>query len=149
MSDQLSVETPDTEEIDAIDTPAEEIEEIETPPGVDEDAIRRMHAVARLLDDGFELPVVDIRIGLDPVVGLLPVAGDSVTAAIGLYIVVESARQGVSYTTIARMLLNIAADLGIGSIPVVGDLFDVVFRSNRRNLNLALEDLGATLNVDN
>lgn len=128
MSQQVPVETP--------------AEGTATPSRVDEAAIERMHAVVRLLDDGFELPVLGVRVGLDPILGVLPIAGDSVAAAIGLYIVAESARLGVSYGTIARQLLNIAVDLSIGSIPAVGDAFDLAFRSNRRNLNLALEDLG-------
>lgn len=128
MSQQVPVETP--------------AEGTATPSRVDEAAIERMHAVVRLLDDGFELPVLGVRVGLDPILGVLPIAGDSVAAAIGLYIVAESARLGVSYGTIARQLLNIAVDLCIGSIPAVGDVFDLAFRSNRRNLNLALEDLG-------
>lgn len=147
MSEQRSAQTPD-EEFDAIDMPSEEIEEIGTPEGVDEAAIHRMHAVARLLDDGFEIPVVGIRVGIDPILGVLPVAGDTATAVVGLYIVAESARQGVSYWTIARMLLNILVDAAIGSIPIVGDVFDVFFRAHRRNLNLALEDLGASLELD-
>lgn len=132
-----------------IETPSEEIEELDAPRKVDEAAIERMHAVARLLDDGFEIPVVNIRIGLDPILGILPIAGDGITAVIGLYIVVESARLGVSYTTLARQLLNVAIDLGIGSIPVVGDIFDLAFRSNRRNLNLALADLGVDMGLEN
>ncbi|PSP96910.1 DUF4112 domain-containing protein [Halobacteriales archaeon QS_4_70_19] len=107
-----------------------------------------MHAVASLLDDGFKIPVLDYRIGLDPILGVLPIAGDSITAVVGLYIVGESARLGVSYGTIARQLLNIAVDLGIGSVPVLGDVFDLAFRSNRRNVNLALEDLGAEMELE-
>ena len=131
-----------------VETPSEEIEELDAPRDVDEAAIERMHAVASLLDDGFKIPVLDYRIGLDPILGVLPIAGDSITAVIGLYIVGESARLGVSYGTIARQLLNIAVDLGIGSVPVLGDVFDLAFRSNRRNVNLALEDLGAEMELE-
>lgn len=134
MSQQVPVETP--------------AEGLATPNRVDEAAIERMHAVVRLLDDGFELPVLGVRVGLDPILGVLPIAGDSVATVIGLYIVAESARLGVSYGTIARQLLNIAVDLCIGSIPAVGDVFDLTFRSNRRNLNLALEDLGVDMELE-
>ena len=134
MSQQVPVETP-------AEGPA-------TPNRVDEAAIERMHAVVRLLDDGFELPVLGVRVGLDPILGVLPIAGDSVATVIGLYIVAESARLGVSYGTIARQLLNIAVDLCIGSIPAVGDVFDLTFRSNRRNLYLALEDLGVDMELE-
>ncbi|WP_254830438.1 DUF4112 domain-containing protein [Haloglomus salinum] len=130
------------------DVSQDAIAEVDAATDIDEAAIRRMHAVAQLLDDGIRLPVVGVRIGLDPILGVLPVAGDTAMAVVGLYIVVESARQGVSYWTIARMLLNILVDAAIGSVPVVGDLFDVAFRAHRRNLNLALSDLDVTLAIE-
>lgn len=111
---------------------------------VDRAAVDRMDSVVRLLDDGYELPVVGIRVGLDPLLGLLPVVGDAVPAVAGLYIVLEAARLGVSKFVLARMCMNIAVDWAAGSVPVVGDLFDVVFRSHRRNLDLALADLGVS-----
>lgn len=130
------------------DVSQDAIAEVDAATDIDEAAIRRMHAVAQLLDDGIRLPVVGVRIGLDPILGVLPVAGDTAMAVVGLYIVVESARQGVSYWTIARMLLNVLVDAAIGSVPVVGDLFDVAFRAHRRNLNLALSDLDVTLALE-
>jgi hypothetical protein len=130
------------------DVSQDAIAEVDAATDIDEAAIRRMHAVAQLLDDGIRLPVVGVRIGLDPILGVLPVAGDTAMAVVGLYIVAESARQGVSYWTIARMLLNILVDAAIGSVPVVGDLFDVAFRAHRRNLNLALSDLDVTLAIE-
>ncbi len=130
------------------DVSQDAIAEVDAATDIDEAAIRRMHAVAQLLDDGIRLPVVGVRIGLDPILGVLPVAGDTAMAVVGLYIVAESARQGVSYWTIARMLLNVLVDAAIGSVPVVGDLFDVAFRAHRRNLNLALSDLDVTLAIE-
>jgi len=130
------------------DVSRDAIAEVDAATDIDEAAIRRMHAVVRLLDDGIRLPVVGVRVGLDPIVGVLPVAGDTAMAVVGLYIVAESARQGVSFLTIARMLLNILIDATVGSIPVVGDLFDVAFRAHRRNLDLALADLGVTLDLE-
>lgn len=130
------------------DVSQDAIAEVDAATDIDEAAIRRMHAVAQLLDDGIRLPVVGVRIGLDPILGVLPVAGDTAMAVVGLYIVAESARQGVSYWTIARMLLNILVDAAIGSVPVVGDLFDVAFRAHRRNLNLALSDLDVTFAIE-
>jgi hypothetical protein len=130
------------------DVSGDAVTAVDAATDIDEAAIRRMHAVAQLLDDGIRLPVVGVRVGLDPIVGVLPVAGDTAMAVVGLYIVVESARQGVSYWTIARMLLNILVDAAVGSVPIVGDLFDVAFRAHRRNLNLALSDLGVTLDLE-
>lgn len=112
------------------------------PESVNAAALKRMDWVASLLDDGVKLPVVGIRVGLDPLVGLLPVAGDTLTTVVSLYLVVEAARLGVRKRTLARMLLNVGIDFTVGSIPLFGDLFDVVWRANRRNLNLVLDDLG-------
>ncbi|MFB6206529.1 MAG: DUF4112 domain-containing protein [Haloglomus sp.] len=137
MSDELPAETPH----DAVVS-------VDAATDVDAAAVRRMHAVARVLDDGIPLPVVGVRVGLDPILGVLPVAGDSVTALLGCYIVVESARLGVSYWTVARMLLNILLDTAVGSVPLVGDLFDVFFRSHRRNVNLALADLDVSVELE-
>jgi hypothetical protein len=111
------------------------------PQSVDRAAVRRMRFVARVLDDSVRVPGTDFRIGLDPLLGLLPGAGDAVSGALSLYIVVESARLGVSYRTLVRMLAHIAIDVAGGSVPVVGDLFDAVWKANTRNVGLALADL--------
>lgn len=112
------------------------------PADVDAAAVRRMRVAARLLDDAVRVPGTNVRVGLDPLLGLLPVSGDVVGAALSLYVVFESARLGVSRGTLMRMLANVAVDLLAGSVPVLGDAFDVVWRANRRNLDLALSDLG-------
>lgn len=114
------------------------------PAGVDDGAIRRMKFISVLLDDSFRVPGTDYRVGLDPLLGLAPGGGDAVSAGISMYIVVEAARQGVSNRTIMRMLANVLVDTAVGSIPVLGDLFDAVFKANMRNLDLALADLGVS-----
>ncbi|PCR89371.1 DUF4112 domain-containing protein [Natrinema ejinorense] len=111
------------------------------PAGVDEAAIKRMHVVARALDEGVRVPGTGFKIGLDPLVGILPGAGDAAAAAVSLYIVVESARMGVSRSTLVRMLANIGVDAVVGSVPLLGVLFDAVWKANKWNLRLALEDL--------
>ena len=112
------------------------------PDSVDEAAVQRMRFVARLLDDSIRLPGTKFKIGLDPIIGVLPVAGDAVAAALSGYIVLESARLGVSYLTLLRMLANVGVDFAVGSVPVVGDVFDAAWKANVRNLQLALADLG-------
>jgi hypothetical protein len=97
--------------------------------------LRRARLVGDLLDDAVELPVVG-GVGLDAVVGLLPVAGDAVAALCSLYIVLEAYLAGVGRWVLARMLVNVLVDLAVGSVPVVGDAVDVVFRANRRNVAL-------------
>lgn len=111
------------------------------PPSVDRAAVARIRFVARVLDDSVRLPGTEFRVGLDPLLGLLPVAGDAVAGALSLYIVVEAARLGVSPTTLLRMLAYVGVDVAGGSIPVVGDLFDVAWKANTRNLRLVLADL--------
>lgn len=107
-----------------------------------EAAMKRMETVATLLDSGVELPVFGVKIGLDPVLGLLPGAGDLIAGVISLYIVAEAALLGVSTWTLARMLFNLVLDTAVGSVPLLGDAFDVMWRANDRNVRLAKRDLG-------
>jgi hypothetical protein len=104
--------------------------------------LRRAEFVATLLDDVVELPVVG-GVGLDPILGLLPVAGDTVAAGIGLYILLEAFLAGVPNRTLGRMLINVALDWAVGSVPVVGDLFDAWFGAHRRNVDLFRRSLAA------
>ncbi|WP_380674451.1 DUF4112 domain-containing protein [Salinigranum sp. GCM10025319] len=115
---------------------------IDLPPTVDEAAVRRMRFVTRLLDESVRVPGTEFDVGLDPLLSALPGnVGDAVGAGLSLYIVLESARLGVSYTTLLRMLANITVDVAVGSVPIVGVLFDAVWKANVRNLELALEEL--------
>lgn len=113
----------------------------ELPESVDGAAIERMRTVAWVLDESVRVPGTDFRIGLDPVLGVLPGSGDAIGAGFSLYIVLESARLGVTYTTLLRMLANIAIDVAGGLIPVVGGVFDAVWKANKRNVELALREL--------
>lgn len=101
--------------------------------------LARLRRVARLMDSSFGLPGTRFRLGLDSLFGLAPVAGDAASALVSLYIVWEARRLGAPTALIARMLGNVAADTLGGSVPLFGDLFDVAFKSNLRNLAL-LED---------
>jgi hypothetical protein len=109
-----------------------------TAPDTDPDppALRRCRLVARALDDAVRVPGTSFRVGIDPLLGLLPIAGDTVTALASLYVVVEAARLGAPGAVLVRMLLNLALDLVAGSVPVVGDLFDAVWKANSRNVAL-------------
>ena len=102
----------------------------------EEETLERCRTVAAALDDAVPIPGTDRRVGLDSVLGLLPVAGDAVAAAASSYIVLEAARLGAPRSTLARMTFNVALDFGIGSIPILGDLFDAVFKANRKNVEL-------------
>ena len=108
----------------------------ETLVGDEEAALKRMRTVGTLLDDAVRVPGTEFRVGIDPIVGILPVAGDSVMSVISMYIVLEAANLGVPMSTVARMLANIAVDAVIGSIPVLGTLFDAGWKANKRNVKL-------------
>ena len=108
----------------------------DTLVGGEEAALKRMRTVSTLLDDAIRVPGTEFRVGIDPIVGILPVAGDSVMSVISMYIVLEAANLGVPMSTVARMLANIAVDAVIGSIPVLGTLFDAGWKANKRNVKL-------------
>jgi len=105
------------------------------------ETIERLTYLAHLLDDRFRIPGTRHRIGLDGLIGLVPGIGDAVTTAISLYIVLEARRLGLPITKLGRMGLNVGVDALLGAVPLVGDLFDVAWKSNRRNLKLLLEHL--------
>lgn len=101
--------------------------------------LRRLQGIARLMDTAIRIPGTGIRFGADSIFGLIPVVGDAGGALVGLYIVNEARRMGVPTNKLIQMLGNIAADGVVGSIPVAGDLFDLFFKSHRRNLDIILE----------
>lgn len=101
-----------------------------------EASVARIEAVSRLMDDLFLIPGTNVRIGLDAIIGLVPVVGDLISQVISSYIVWEARRLGVSRFTVARMFANTAIDTVVGIVPVAGDAFDVMFRANRKNLAL-------------
>ena len=98
--------------------------------------IARLRAVSFWLDEAFEVPGTNHRIGLDPLLGLLPVVGDAPTTAVSAYVVAEAVALGVPRETLARMLATLALDATVGSIPVIGTLFDAVWKANARNVAL-------------
>ncbi len=90
-----------------------------------------------MLDDGIRIPGTHIRVGLDPLIGLLlPAVGDAATGLASVTILVLAWRRRVPIVTILRMVLNIAIDSLLGAVPVAGDVFDLFWRSNRKNLEL-------------
>lgn len=105
-------------------------------------ALRRCRRAATVLDEAFRVPGTSYRFGVDPVVGLLPVGGDVVTALPGLYMFAEAYRLGAPTGTLLRMLVNVLLDLTVGSIPLIGGLFDAAWKANSRNVALLEEHLG-------
>jgi hypothetical protein len=93
-----------------------------------------------LLDDRFRVPGTDFRFGLDPIIGILfPGIGDAVTGAGSVGLLALALRRGVPRVVLFRMILNILVDVLAGSLPIVGDIFDAAYKSNRRNLELIRE----------
>ena len=110
--------------------------------GTDPAAVRaRIEAMEALLERSFVLPVVNRPVGLDFVVGLVPVLGDLVTTAMGAWIVWEARNLGISRWQLARMAANVGFDTAIGALPLVGDAADFFFRSNTRNLRIIRKHL--------
>ncbi|MFC7027676.1 DUF4112 domain-containing protein [Halomicroarcula sp. GCM10025324] len=101
-----------------------------------EAALERTRTVASAMDDVVRVPGTNLRFGLDPLLSIVPVTGDAVGALISLYIVFEAVRLGVPKRTLARMLALVGLDFALGSIPVVGPLFDAFLRVNDRNNRL-------------
>jgi hypothetical protein len=99
--------------------------------------------LADLLDQRFTIPGTDIRIGLDPLIGLIPGIGDALSNLAGSAILIIAARLGLPKIVLLRMGLNIAVNMAIGSIPVVGDVFSIGFRSNAKNAELLERYAGA------
>jgi hypothetical protein len=96
----------------------------------------RIARLETLLEGMVRLPLIGRRIGLDAVIGLVPGVGDLATGALGLYLIWEARNLGASRGMMLRMLANVGFDTALGSVPVAGDMFDIVFRSNSRNLKL-------------
>jgi hypothetical protein len=105
----------------------------------------RLDQVERLttfLDEAFRIPGTNLRIGWDTIIGLVPGVGDLATAAMSAYLIHQARQAGASKWVIARMLGNVGLDLTVGAIPILGDAFDMFFKSNRRNARLLKRHLG-------
>ncbi|HYH80792.1 MAG TPA: DUF4112 domain-containing protein [Longimicrobium sp.] len=98
--------------------------------------VRRLDALAHLLDNSIPIPGTGTRFGLDAVVGLIPGIGDAVGGLLSTYIVLEAARLGAGPAVVMRMLLNVAIEMVVGAVPIVGDLFDAGWKANARNVKL-------------
>ena len=114
-----------------------------TTPPVRTDQSASLRALARLLDSAVAIPGTNIRVGLDSLIGLVPGLGDIAGAAMSGYIVLAAARLGAPTPVLIRMVANIAVDGVVGSVPLLGDLFDVGWRANLRNTDLLERHLAA------
>ena len=106
--------------------------------------IARLDALASLLDTAILIPGTNVRFGLDAMIGLVPGIGDAITTMLSLYIVKEARALGAPRHVILRMLGNVALDGVVGAVPLAGDLFDVMWRANKRNMKLLRDWLERT-----
>jgi len=119
-----------------------------TPPSAADEPLPQLapelELLARWMDGVFRVPGVGWRFGLDAILGLLPGIGDTATSVASLYILTAAHRYGVTRATLLRMALNIVLDTTVGALPLVGDIFDVYWKSNQRNVALLNRHMLAT-----
>ena len=106
-------------------------------------SVARARELARILDSAITIPGTGIRLGLDSLIGLLPAGGDAIGAALSSIIVMTALRQGVPKPVVWRMVANIVIDTLIGTVPLIGDLFDVAWKANNKNAELLARYEGA------
>ena len=122
---------------------ASTIRSIDTSPAERKRRAReRLITLTRLMDSAIDVPVLRTKIGLDALLGIVPVAGDLLSAAIGVYLITQARELGASRWLQGKMLGNLVLDAAVGAVPLAGDIFDVYFRAHRRNLKLLQQHLG-------
>lgn len=109
-----------------------------------EQSLTRLDWLAELMDDKFELPIVRTKVGLDPIIGLIPGSGDWLTWIVSVYIFWEAAKIGAPKGLLIRMAAITIVDLIAGYVPAVGDLFDVAWKANRKNVEMLKDYYGAS-----
>jgi hypothetical protein len=97
--------------------------------------------LSRVLDSWFRIPGTSIRFGIDGIIGLVPGVGDILAGLASCIIILAAWARGAAYVTIARMLVNLALDVIIGTVPLFGDIFDIAWKANRRNYTLLMRHL--------
>jgi hypothetical protein len=107
-------------------------------------ALKRIRKFSRLMDTAIGIPGTKFRIGLDPIIGLIPGAGDIVSTIISGYIIYLATRVGVSNDNLKEMIFNVGLEFVVGTIPLFGDIFDAFYKSNIRNLEILEEHIMAT-----
>ena len=106
--------------------------------------LNRIRKLSRLMDTAIGIPGNKFRIGLDPIIGLIPGAGDIISTGFSAYIIYLATRFGIPSQDLQRMILNIGLEAVVGTLPLVGDLFDAYYKSNIRNLAILEQHLQAT-----
>lgn len=105
--------------------------------------LNRIRQLSRLMDTSLRVPGTGFRIGLDPIIGLIPGAGDLISTAFSAYIIFLATRFGIPRQDLSEMIFNVALESVVGTVPLVGDLFDAYYKSNIRNLAILEKHLTA------
>ncbi|WP_341938633.1 DUF4112 domain-containing protein [Marinimicrobium sp. C2-29] len=119
----------------------------ESPNSITPETLAKLQKLSRLMDKAFVIPGTGIRFGVDSIVGLIPVVGDSLTAAVSGYIYSFSRQAGVPWHQRLLMIWNIFIDWLIGLIPFFGDIFDVGFKANSKNVDIITTHVERQLNT--
>ena len=106
---------------------------------LNEEKLLRLKRLSHNLDEAITIPGTERKIGIDPIIGLIPGGGDLIGGVISIYIMYAGSKMGMPKATIIRMFGNVALEFVIGCIPIIGDLFDAMWKSNQRNVKL-IED---------
>ena len=101
--------------------------------------LKRIERLAKLMDTAWGIPFTKWRFGVDSVVGLVPGAGDVVNLGVSVYTLVLARKMGAPNALLLKMATNSGIDFGVGSVPILGDVFDMFFKSNTRNLKMLTE----------
>lgn len=118
-------------------------ERMEKTPQIASLPLKRMHRLAWLFDNSIRVPGFNYRIGIDPLLGLLPGIGEAAGGLLSTYIIAEAVRGGLPRAIVLRMTFNLALEMLIGTIPLIGDLFDMTWKANARNMRLIENYLAA------
>jgi hypothetical protein len=103
--------------------------------------LNRIRKLSRLMDTSIRIPLTGFRIGIDPIIGLVPGAGDLISTAFSAYIIFLATRFGIPRQDLAKMIFNVGLETVVGTVPFVGDLFDAFYKSNIRNLAILEQHL--------
>ena len=114
---------------------------------INEETLLRLQLLSQRLDESITLPGTKYKIGIDPIIGLIPGGGDVIGGILSMYIMHTGIKMGVQKTVVIKMFRNIALDFIIGWIPIIGDIFDAVWKSNQKNVKLIEDSL--TVEEDN
>lgn len=129
----------------AMSEPASQLSSVKMHPK--SNSILRLRKLSRLLDNAIAIPGTRFRFGIDPILGLIPGAGDFVGTALSAYIVIEAARLGLPKAALGKMVYNIVLESLVGAVPVVGDWFDFAWKANVKNLELLEAHLGVNKEI--